>query len=300
MASRVDGTLGDSLTSRTPVWIVSLALLAVAVAGASAAQQTNASASFRADAASAEVASERAHDDHAAFAFAAMPHEKRALPGAVVSFDLYAKAREPTLLHLELKAPEGVRAALSEETLRVAPGERAGMTLKVLAPDEATREPIVLGVLATDKEGGETRAVRIALHVVAKEPAPKPAACPKAEDASSERPCPPAPRVRMTLIEERATFVVGEDGTATGRVALLIEGGHHAGPLALDLRVPEGSGWRVHLERDVVKLGDDGRTFVWIGFRAPADAEPLPYSVHASTRAGPAGGVGGAAQVAEP
>lgn len=100
----------------------------------------------------------------------------------------------------------------------------------------------------------------------------------KLEAVEHARPAPkPAPIADVTLRLSDANVTLGQEGR---RVALLIENGAHEGRVPLELRYDAASGWKVELEKDMVKLRPHERTYVWVLFR-PDGAGSVSYAIHA-------------------
>lgn len=85
----------------------------------------------------------------------------------------------------------------------------------------------------------------------------------------------PAPIADATLRLSDANVTLGPEGR---KVALLVENGDHEGRLPLELRYDAASGWKIELEKDMVKLRPHERTYVWVIFH-PGAPGSVQYSV---------------------
>lgn len=266
------------MKTRTTLWIVVLSLLAVGLASASGAA-TNAETRQRlADAAAPYALFPAQRDAAPAFALGVDAHEKRGMPGDVVTFAVYGKARETLTLALDLDSP--YRAAFSPDEITIGPDTRGAAKLRVQIPAEGADRSAVIIVKATAAETGETKAIRVVVHTAA---APAKDTTERPSERPTER---PTAGLRMQLSPEHARFAEGPDGIVHGRVAVLLYGGPDGAQAHLKLRMPDGVSWRATLEQERVDVPANGRTFVWVHFEGRPSADDLVYGVIASTPQG--------------
>lgn len=240
--------------------------------------------------------------------------EQAAAPNATATYRLVLDGRAETAVKLELRAPEGLRAELSTDSVAIQPGNGSSVAVKAAAGAPGVYRFVVVGTSAD----GETREAKGVLVVKERPPMAKHAA-PPADRASDERrgepidrraepierrlddllarieralaafegraagarpmPANPEPRaiaqVALRLSDENVTL--GPEGR---RVALLIENGPREGRVPLQLRADGADGWKVEVEKDGLHLRPHERTFVWIAFH-PDGAGSIAYAVSA-------------------
>lgn len=143
---------------------------------------------------------------NASFELKISPAEARVKPGDTVTFSVIAGSRIDQSLQLSLRVQDGIRATLSSETLDVVGGSPSRVVLTAGAPDNATRSPYSVVVIATS-EDGTIRDAKATVHIAPPQPerpAEKPQAKPEPRPAERPQDRPTEPRPATTARPEPA------------------------------------------------------------------------------------------------